>query len=173
METLTAYLRHSPAGPLALCDPTFADNQPMEFLGGLFDPSRHDIGVAHDTLSRIERRLGEAEESDMQQLARIWANYQELSAKSSVFRAMNPFQGHYPTDIWHVLRDTFAGLSFLDADCPELIQLLEVAAMTVDSRGDGFISHLHRSLFALENSRDATILRHILRARPKASKRKR
>jgi hypothetical protein len=172
METLTAYLRQSPAGPLALCEPTFADKQPMEFLGGLFDPARRDIGIAHDTLSRIERRLGEAEEFDQAELGLILEEYLRLAAENAIYRASNPFQSHYPTGIWHALRDTFAGLSFLEAGCPELMILLETAAMTVDWRGDGRISHLHRSLFAPAGTQEAATLRHILRSRPRHTKRK-
>jgi hypothetical protein len=172
METLTAYLGRSPAGPLAMCEPVFADQQPLEFLGGLFDPCRQDIGIAHDTLSRIERRLDDAEEHERQELAGIWAAHQRLAATNSVFRAIPPTFGHYPNAIWHALRDTYTGLSFLEDDCPELILLLETSAMTVDQCGDGRISHLHQNLFAPAWTQEAATLRHILRSRPSPPKRK-
>lgn len=173
MDTVTAYLGHSPAGPLALCDATFADNEPMEFLGGLFDPARRDIGIASDTMSRSERRLGAVEETDRMELVQIWTEYQRLAAENALYRAVNPLEGHYPTDIWHVLRDTFAGLPFLEADCPELLMLLETSAVTVDMRGCGLASHLHQNLFAPAWTPEGATVRNILRSRPRPPKKKR
>lgn len=173
METLTAYLGRSPAGPLAKCDAIFADNEPMEFLGGLFDPARHDIGIASDTLSRIERSLGAMEEADRMELGRILAEHQKLAADNALFRAVNPLQWSFPTDIWHVLRDTFAGLPFLEADCPELLLLLETSATTVDMRDNGLASRLHQNLFAPAWTHEGATVRNILRSRPRPPKRKR
>ncbi|GAB1361326.1 hypothetical protein MASR1M32_05620 [Rhodobacter sp.] len=170
IETLTAYLGNSPAGPLALCDPTFADNEPLEFMGGLFDPLRRDIGLAEGTLRRIETRLRHAEDADSEVMAGLREEHQRLCAENAIFQCLNPLQGFYPTDIWQVLRDARAGLPFVDDDCPDLMQLLEVAAVTVDMRGDWLTSGLHRRLFDRSATDATTAIRHIMNAHPRPPK---
>lgn len=171
IETLTAYLRHSPAGPLALCETTFADNQPMEFLGGLFDPARPDIGIAHNTLNRFEQWLLELEEADQAELELLWRNHQERVEGNALFRLLNPYQGHYPTDIWHALRDIRAGLPFLERDCDELYVLFMSAGVEVAKRGDGFALDLHQKLYEQTDTKKKA-LRNILRTHPRPPKRK-
>ena len=172
METLTAYLGHSPAGPLAKCDATFADNEPLEFLGGLFDPARPDIGIASETMSRIERMLGEMEEADQMEMCRILAEHQKYAAGNALLSARNPLQARYPTGIWHLLRDISAGLPFLEVDCAELLLFLEASAITVDIRDDRRVSHLHRNLFAPAWTQEGALVRNILRHNPRPQKRK-
>lgn len=170
MDTLTAYSRASPVGPLALCDPTFADNGSLEFMGGLFDPLRPDIGLAEGTLRRIETRLAAAEDADLKALSRIWAEHQRLCATNNLFRHVAPLRGFYPTGIWNVLRDARAGLPFLDDDCQELMQLRDVASIAVDSRNDWFASSLHRSFFDRSATDAAAVLRNILNRNPRPPK---
>ncbi|MEP3895678.1 hypothetical protein [Pseudophaeobacter sp.] len=61
LKTLAGHFDQCSAGPLALCDAEYADGEAIEFLGYLFDPDRHDIGIAAKGLSKLEERLLAAE----------------------------------------------------------------------------------------------------------------
>lgn len=171
IETLSAYAETSPAGPLALCAAQFADNEPMEFLGGLLDPTRRDIGIAEKTFSRIIRRLCEEEEADQAELRKIWEKHQEFSAKSTIARKMNPYRDHFPTGIWHTLLDAAAGLPFLEADGRDLLFLLDTSVGSVEQRQDVFMYNLHQSLFSHASEQQTKILRSILRNHPRPRRR--
>lgn len=167
METLTAYFRHCPAGPLAMCEVEYADNQPIEFLGALLDPDRTDIGIAHGTLSRIEKRLGEAEEADQLECNRIWEEHQRRATGNTISATVNPFLSNCPTAIWHILRDVRAGMPYLDVECPELALLLEVSATAADRQGRDMASNLHRNLFAPAWTEQASTIKNILQRHPR------
>ncbi|MFN3722862.1 MAG: hypothetical protein ACK4VZ_07460 [Paracoccaceae bacterium] len=163
MTTLTAYFAASPAGPLALCPPTYADNEPLEFLGGLFDPARQDIGIAHGTLSRLERWLDRLEVADREHQAKVSAEHRENVARNAIYGSIDPFREDYPTAIWQALKDIVAGMPFLETDCPELTLLLDTAAETVNQRGNAYTSLLHQNLIAPDCPRLATAIRTILK----------
>lgn len=163
METLTAYFTASPAGPLALCAPTYADNSPLEFVGGRFDPARLDIDIASDTLSKVELRIGKAEEADQMHQAGVLAEHRKRAAENAIFRSIDPFINDFPAGIWQALKDTAAGLPFLAPDSPELRMMIETTGDTVDNRGSAYTSHLHRNLFAPEGTQEGAAIRAILK----------
>ena len=162
METLTAYFATSPAGPLALCAAIYADNEPLEFLGGLFDPVRRDIGIAHGTLSRFERLLGELEEADQWHQAMVFAEHRHHIQQNSTYERIDPFVGDHPVAIWQLLKDIRAGMPYLDNEGPEIRAMLESTAMIVDQRGNTYTSSLHHNLFAPKWTRLGAAIRAIL-----------
>ncbi len=57
IDTLAAHFERCPAGPLVLHEPIYADNEPVEFLGYLFDPSRQEVGVSAGAVEKLLKLL--------------------------------------------------------------------------------------------------------------------
>ncbi|SDW17739.1 hypothetical protein SAMN05444358_101133 [Ruegeria halocynthiae] len=160
-DTLAVYLERCPAGPLAMCEPEFSDDTPMDFLGYRFDPSRDDIGIAEDALSRLEERLGIAEQVDMERLHALLETYEQSAADPTQITPANPLLDAPPVSAWRVLRDWRAGFPAARSDGPELSHYLRTSAdATIDHPR---ISHLHENLFADPGTWENDAIRAILK----------
>jgi hypothetical protein len=165
VDTLASHFERCPYGPLALCDPEYADNTPMEFLGYLFDPIRTDIGIAEKGLMKVEQRLVQAEQADEAMLLKLMEKHQQRVRTSSVYTSDNPFAGQFPLEIWHIQREFRCGYPLAQSDGEELSYYLETSAQTADMRHDPLISHLHRNLFAPRGTTDGEMICQILKTR--------
>lgn len=165
VDTLAAHFERCPAGSLALCEPEYADNTPMEFLGYVFDPSRDDIGIGEKARGKLERRLIQAEKEDASELQRHWDEHQSLVRDNELFRNLNPFEGHYPRGVWREIRDFRAGFPAAQADGEEMMYYLETSAHVAEMRQSSFITHLHNNLIAPHGTTESDALREILKTR--------
>ncbi|WP_299666150.1 hypothetical protein [uncultured Ruegeria sp.] len=160
-DTLAAHLERCPAGPLAMCEPEYADNAPLDFLGYRFDPNRVDVGIAEDALSRLEERLGFAEQMDTERLnARLEAHEQAAGDPTQITPA-SPFLDAAPASIWRVLRDWRAGFPAAHPDGPELSHYLRTS--TDATFNHPVFSHLHEHLFAEPGTWENEAIRAILK----------
>ncbi len=168
-DTLAARLERCPAGPLAMCEPEYADATPLDFLGYRFDPNRDDIGITEDALSRLEERLGFAEQKDMERLHALLETYEKAAANPTQITPASPLLDAPPVNAWRVLRDWRAGFPAARSDGPELSHYLRTSVdATIDHPR---FNHLHENLFAepgtWENDAIRAILkRHLKQAEP-------
>ncbi|GGB31509.1 reverse transcriptase domain-containing protein [Allosediminivita pacifica] len=125
VNTLFAHFGRHPAGPFALCDVFFADNQPLEFLGYLFDPARDDIGIGEKGRFNLEGRLNEADKIDMVELHRTMIAHRERVTAAPRFWHPPPYRECYPINHWRALRDFRSGFPAAVAHGEELAFYLE------------------------------------------------
>lgn len=160
-DTLAAHLERCPAGPLAMCEPEYADSRPLDFLGYRFDPNREDIGIAEDALSRLEERPGIAEQMHMERLHALLEAYEHAAADPTQITPASPLLDAPPASIWRVLRDWRAGFPAARSDGPELSHYLRTSA---DANIDHPVfSHLHEHLFADPGTWESCAIRAILK----------
>ncbi|WP_217357065.1 hypothetical protein [Ruegeria arenilitoris] len=160
-DTLTAHLERCPAGPLAMCEPEYADDTPLDFLGYRFDPNRNDIGIADDARSRLEERLGIAEQMDMARLHALLGTYADAAADPNQITPASPLLDAPPINTWRVLRDWRAGFPAVRSDGPDFSHYLRTSAdANVDHPA---FSHLHENLFAEPGTRENDAIRAILK----------
>ena len=163
VDTLTAHFERCSAGPLALCDPEFADNTPMEFLGYVFDPARSDIGIGDGARHRLEHRLSLAEAQDEAKLAKLWHEHQRRLAENRLFEFIDPFNGHYPLGVWQALLNFRAGFPAASPEGHELAFYLENSAQVADMRQNWYVKHFHNNLFAQRGTFEGASIRQIFR----------
>ncbi|PRY19288.1 reverse transcriptase (RNA-dependent DNA polymerase) [Aliiruegeria haliotis] len=166
VNTLVAHFERCPAGPLALCEPEFADNTPLSFLGYLFAPSREHIGISDDACHRLERRLNAADVADEAQCRHILKNHQHMVRDNELFARLNPFINDFPVEIWRTLLDFRFGYPAAPSDCPELSLFLETSASAAAMRNDWRTLHLHNHLFSEPGTPEHTDIREILKRHP-------
>lgn len=135
---LTDYLRQCPGGPLVLCPPVFADAEPMEFLGYLFDPTRSDIGLSERAYGKLEKRLGPEEEK------------------------FSMGQGKVPLAIWQVYRSFASGFAAIENMERELAGYLALTEESLAPLQSSIINTFHRSLFAPLESADRKMVDEFL-----------
>lgn len=162
VNTLVAHFEQCSAGPLALCDPEFADNEPIEFLGYLFDPERKDIGIADRGRERLLKTLNEAEREHEAACYSILQQHQQMCASNSLLEHHNPLMNHLPVRVWKALLSFRAGFPKVEPDAPELKFYLENSRWTAERTDDPMIVHLHDHLFSAEGTDDARAIRAIL-----------
>lgn len=167
VNTLFAHFGRHPAGPFALCEPTYADNAPMEFLGYLFDPAREDIGIAEKGRVKLERRLNEADEADMAELHRRLIEHRARVEACPRFWHPSPYADSYPVEHWRALLDFRSGFSAAEVNGDELAFYLAATEDTADRRGEPRIAHLHRNLFADRSTDEGALVRRILNRHPR------
>ncbi|MEP2897050.1 hypothetical protein [Roseibium sp.] len=162
VDTLTAHFERCPAGPLALCDAEYADNESMEFLGYVFDPFRKTIGINPNALNRLEARLTKAEAEDDVRLRNLMKNHKRQCQKNPLFRSIDPFANDYPLEVWKILLSFRAGFPAASADGPELSYYLETSEHVATMRGNNYTRDLHRNLFAQKDTTEAARLRNLM-----------
>ncbi|MEO1951786.1 hypothetical protein [Thioclava sp.] len=167
VNSLFAHFGWHPAGPFALCDVSYADNQPLEFLGYLFDPARKDIGIGEKARLKLERRLDEADKADTLVLLRSLTKHRERVAAAPRFWHPSAYRDCFPVAHWRALLDFRSGFSAADDDGEELAFYLATTADTAELRGEPQIAHLHRHLFAGRSTREGKFVRSILNGHPR------
>lgn len=168
-DTLAARFERCPAGPLAMCEPEYADATPLDFLGYRFDPNRDDIGITEGALSQLEERLGFAEQKDMERLHALLETYEKAAANPTQITPASPLLDAPPVNAWRVLRDWRAGFPAARSDGPELSHYLRTSVDATIAHPR--FNHLHENLFAepgrWENDAICAILkRHLKQAEP-------
>ncbi|MGI3166788.1 hypothetical protein [Pseudooceanicola sp. 200-1SW] len=166
-DTLIAHFERCPAGPLALCVPEFADGTAMSFLGYVFDPVRHDIGIDGNALNRLERRLVSEEAADELHVRTVVECHEAVVQDLPFLSVVNPLANEPPARVWRTLREFRAGFPAAHSDCSELNYYLETSAYVAEARGDWRIEHLHRNLFAERGTVEDRALRAILSRCPR------
>jgi len=162
IDTLAAHFGRCPAGPLALHEPTYADNEPVEFLGYLFDPTRHEIGISGKALEKVFKKLNQSE--------RVWERKQNKSHTAplaTVGRTQHPplentLSEYFPLELWKALRDFRAGFSQAPAEAPELQFLKDNSRWLAEWTGHAVTCALHDSVFADRSTPEGRLLLALL-----------
>ncbi|SHK41947.1 hypothetical protein SAMN05444000_12842 [Shimia gijangensis] len=162
-STLAAHFERFPSGPLALCEPEYADNTPIEFLGYWFDPDREDVGISEKGCSKLEKRLIAAEVQDETDLRQLFQAHAKAAQANSLVATIDPYNGNYPVEIWRALRDFRAGYPATRTDGPEISYYLETSAHVAERRNCPRASHLHWNLFAPSGTEENMAIRSLLR----------
>lgn len=146
VDTLAAHFEQCSAGPLALCDATFADEFPVEFLGYVFDPERRDIGISLDGRNEFFKKLNDTE-GELANFYRAVSERHRAHGSSALFEAHNPLANHFPVEVWKLLRLFRAGFPAAADDAPELLWLLENSRWMAEWANNGMTALLHDHLF--------------------------
>lgn len=146
-DTLAAHFQQCPAGPLALCEPTYADNLPVGFLGYFFDPQQLGVGIDMNGRNKFLNKLNRAEARHDQHYREIFERHQ-AQRTSSLYDAHNPFRNHFPAEVWETLLSFRAGFPAASTDDPELMALVESSRWLAERTNDGMAMFLHDHLFA-------------------------
>lgn len=147
VDTLAAHFQQCSAGPLALCDPFYADNLPVGFLGYLFDPEQLCVGIDMSDRNKFLEKLNKAEASQARRYQEIFDRHQ-AQRTSALFDAHNPLRNQFPAEVWDALLSFRAGFPAASADDPELSALVASSRWLAEWTGDGMTKFLHDRLFA-------------------------
>lgn len=161
VHTLAAHFRQCPAGSLALCEPEFADNTPIEFLGYRFDPDEHDIGIGEAGHRKLIKRLVKAEDQQEKICNHIWSEHEKLRENSLIARE-NPLINQFPTGVWEVLLSFRAGFPAVSPSAADLKFYLETSRWMAERTGNVWATHLHDRLFADSSADEARMIHKIL-----------
>lgn len=151
VDTLAAHFQQCSAGPLALCDPFFAENLPVNYLGYLFDPRQLGVGIAMNDRNKFLKKLNDAEAKQERRLQRVLERHQGQRT-SALFDVHNPLRNHFPSEVWEILLSFRAGFPAAASDCPEASELLENSRWLAERSNDPMIVFLHDHLFADSSS---------------------
>ena len=147
VDTLAAHFEQCSAGPLALCDPIYADNLPIGFLGYLFDPEQLGVGIDMNNRNKFLKKLNNAEAKQARHYQEIFDRHQ-AQRTSPLLDAHNPYRNHFPAEVWDALLSFRAGFPAASPDDPELLALVENSRWLAEWTGDGMTELLHDHLFA-------------------------
>jgi len=162
IDTLAAHFERCPAGPLALHDPIYADNEPVEFLGYLFDPTRREIGVSAGALEKLLRRLNPLESArERKMVGSHSARISEIRHDTGV-SAADPLSERFPVEIWSALRSFRAGFSQVPADAEELQYLKENSRWLAEWTGSAMACALHDNVFADRSTPEGRVVLALL-----------
>lgn len=158
VDTLVVHFDRCPAGPLILCNPTYADEVPIEFLGYLFDPGRPGISISGGGLERVMKRLNKVEAAVEQFLVRAFDKGYRMNTAAAAEQSAVALRWEIPRLVWSVLLDFRAGYPAVQADAPELGVLLENSRWLAERTNSDLSAFIHDNLFA-EN--DPELVRYI------------
>lgn len=164
VQTLAVHFEQCSAGPLALCEAEYADGAAIEFLGYLFDPDRHDIGIAAKGLSKLEERLLAAEASQAALFDKIVADH--FAVSDSPLQALHdPLSNAFPTMVWDILLSFRAGFPMVRPDAPEFLTYLDNSRWLAERSGHGMAAFLHDNLFADADTDVGQLIRGIMKGK--------
>ena len=164
IDTLAAHFERCPAGPLALHEPTYADNEPVEFLGYLFDPSRPEIGLSYGALEKIVKWLNKFESSyERGPVAAHSTSISEVESDSAI-PIGNPLWEGSLMEIWNALRSFRAGFSQVPADAEELQFLRDNSRWLAECTDSAVICALRDNVFADRSTPEGRLILALLNA---------
>lgn len=161
-DTLAAHFEQCPAGPLALCEPTYADNMPVGFLGYFFDPEQLGVGIDMNQRNKFLKKLNKAEAKQAGHYQEVFDRHQ-AQRTSSLFDAHNPFRNHFPAEVWDALLSFRAGFPAASTNDPELLALVENSRWLAERTKDAMTMFLHDHLFEARNSEIGQTVRAIIK----------
>lgn len=149
VDTLADWLGRCSAGPLALCSPTYACKEPLDFLGYRFDPGRSGIGLADGPLDGFEKRLNAAETQDREERC------------------------EFPLRIWSTITDFAHGFPAIASAERELERhILSSEDNAQAGNWPDITVHLHRNLFAPRDSAEGHLIWLLLQEATRAKQRR-
>lgn len=161
VDTLAAHFQRCSAGPLALCDPIYADNLPAHFLGYIFDPEHLGIGIDMENRNRLLKKLNDAEADQVRHFQEI-IELHKAQRTSALSDAHNPFSNHFPAEVWDVLRSFRAGFPAASANAPELLELLENSRWLAEWTNDRLTMVYHDHIFSDRSTQFGQAVRAII-----------
>lgn len=165
VKMLAAHFEQCPAGPLALCDATFSDEAPAEFLGYLFDPERTGVGMEIESRNQFLENLMKAEAEQLAIYTEVSERHRALGS-TPLLKGHNPLLNHFPTEVWRLLLSFRAGFPSLPDNAPELLWLLENSRWLAERTKSGLTVYLHDHLFDSSDAEAARKIRGILSRGP-------
>lgn len=162
-HTLIAHFERCSAGPLALCEPEYFDNEPFDFLGYRFDPASPEIGISGRGHERITAQLVKAETVQEALFHDLWNDYQSRLAGNSLGTSLNPLLWSAPTYLWRALRNVRAGYAKVPASSPEWQFYLQESRWLAEWTDNGQIVSWHDNQFAEQGTPEHAQIRAVLK----------
>ena len=147
-ETLAVHFERCSAGPLALCEPEYFDNEPFDFLGYRFDPDCPEIGISERGHARITQHLVTAETAQERLFDRIFRDHRAKFGVAGMGASINPLLGKAPTDVWRAILNVRSGYAMVPASSPDLDFYREESRWLAQFSDTRAIIELHDNILA-------------------------